>query len=87
MVNHIQQSFLSLEIQEIVFNEFATRWECSWLTGDQVGDDEEGEGIVLGVSRYPWEGTDRDYIYEEVRSAFVFYILLKMVLKDDFYKL
>ncbi|KAF8397094.1 hypothetical protein HHK36_016001 [Tetracentron sinense] len=31
---------------------------------DQIGDDEEGEGIVL-QSRYPWEGSDRDYEYEE----------------------
>ncbi|RRT35321.1 hypothetical protein B296_00055501, partial [Ensete ventricosum] len=31
------------------------------------GGDEEGEGIVLGVVRYPWEGTDRDYKYDEVR--------------------
>lgn len=35
--------------------------------GDQVGEDELGEGIVLGVVQYPWEGTDRDYKYEEVR--------------------
>lgn len=35
-------------------------------TGDQIGGDEEGEGIVLGVVRYPWEGTDRDYKYDEV---------------------
>jgi len=33
---------------------------------DQFGEDEQGEGIVLGGSRYPWEGTDRDYHYEEV---------------------
>ncbi|KAL5209217.1 hypothetical protein ABZP36_004840 [Zizania latifolia] len=32
----------------------------------QVGED-EGEGIVLGgATRYPWEGTDRDYEYEEL---------------------
>ncbi|KAG6523133.1 eukaryotic translation initiation factor 2 subunit beta-like [Zingiber officinale] len=43
-------------------------------TSDQVGEDEEGEGIVLGVSRYPWEGTDRDYIYEELLGR-VFNIL------------
>ncbi|URE22161.1 eukaryotic translation initiation factor 2 [Musa troglodytarum] len=36
------------------------------LNGDQIGGDEEGEGIVLGVVRYPWEGTDRDYKYDEV---------------------
>jgi hypothetical protein len=40
---------------------------------DQVRDDEEGEGIVLGggaaATRYPWEGTDRDYKYEEVLNT------------------
>ncbi|GMP86152.1 hypothetical protein CsSME_00039038 [Camellia sinensis var. sinensis] len=32
---------------------------------DLDGEDKEGEGIVL-QSRYPWEGSDRDYDYEEV---------------------
>lgn len=27
-------------------------------------EDNEGEGIVL--QHYPWEGTDRNYLYEEV---------------------
>ncbi|RVW56498.1 Eukaryotic translation initiation factor 2 subunit beta [Vitis vinifera] len=31
---------------------------------DHNGEDEEGEGIVL-QPRYPWEGSDRDYKYEE----------------------
>lgn len=31
---------------------------------DQIGEDEEAEGIVL--QQYPWEGSDRDYEYEEV---------------------
>ncbi|XP_009416325.1 eukaryotic translation initiation factor 2 subunit beta isoform X2 [Musa acuminata AAA Group] len=43
-------------------------------TGDQVGGEDEGEGIVLGVGRYPWEGTDRDYKYEELLGR-VFNIL------------
>lgn len=30
-------------------------------------DDEPAEGIQLGISQYPWEGSDRDYLYEEVR--------------------
>lgn len=30
-------------------------------------DDEPAEGIELGVAVYPWEGSDRDYAYEEVR--------------------
>ncbi|KAL7210292.1 hypothetical protein ACSBR1_031788 [Camellia fascicularis] len=37
------------------------------------GEDEKGEGIVL-QSRYPWEGSDRDYDYEELLSR-VFNIL------------
>lgn len=40
---------------------------------EHVGEDEEGEGIVL-QSRYPWEGTDRDYLYEELLGR-VFNIL------------
>ncbi|CAO2842552.1 unnamed protein product [Amaranthus hypochondriacus] len=43
---------------------------------DQIGDDEEGEGIVLESepARYPWEGSDRDYAYEELLGR-VFNIL------------
>nr|XP_010921183.1 eukaryotic translation initiation factor 2 subunit beta [Elaeis guineensis] len=44
------------------------------LSGDQIGENEEGEGIVLGDARYPWEGTDRDYKYEELLDR-VFNIL------------
>ncbi|MCL7047681.1 hypothetical protein MKW94_024009 [Papaver nudicaule] len=40
---------------------------------DQIKEDEEGEGIVL-QTRYPWEGTDRDYEYEELLGR-VFNIL------------
>ncbi|WVZ67090.1 hypothetical protein U9M48_016226 [Paspalum notatum var. saurae] len=41
---------------------------------DQVVE-EQGEGIVLGGGpRYPWEGTDRDYKYEELLDR-VFNIL------------
>ncbi|KAI3911382.1 hypothetical protein MKW98_010269 [Papaver atlanticum] len=40
---------------------------------DQVKEDEEGEGIVL-QTRYPWEGTDRDYEFEELLGR-VFNIL------------
>lgn len=31
---------------------------------DNVGEDQEGEEIALQL--YPWEGSDRDYQYEEV---------------------
>lgn len=42
---------------------------------DQIGEDEEGEGIVLEQPPvYPWEGSDRDYKYEELLGR-VFNIL------------
>ncbi|KAJ9145761.1 hypothetical protein P3X46_028106 [Hevea brasiliensis] len=41
---------------------------------DRAGADEEGEGIELQQQLYPWEGTDRDYEYEELLGR-VFYIL------------
>ncbi|OAY79979.1 eukaryotic translation initiation factor 2 subunit beta isoform X1 [Ananas comosus] len=45
------------------------------VVDEQVGEDEEGEGIMLGgTTRYPWEGTDRDYKYEELLGR-VFNIL------------
>jgi hypothetical protein len=38
---------------------------------------EQGEDIVLGGGpRYPWEGTDRDYKYEEVIEHICFFIYL-----------
>ncbi|KAA8517556.1 hypothetical protein F0562_017814 [Nyssa sinensis] len=43
------------------------------LDGDHISEDEEGEGIVL-QSVYAWEGSDRDYEYEELLGR-VFNIL------------
>ncbi|THG10297.1 hypothetical protein TEA_010557 [Camellia sinensis var. sinensis] len=40
---------------------------------DHIGDDEEGEGIIL-QPQFPWEGSDRDYKYEELLDR-VFHIL------------
>ncbi|KAL8106508.1 eukaryotic translation initiation factor 2 subunit beta-like [Apium graveolens] len=40
---------------------------------DNIGEDEEGEGIVL-QQQLPWEGTERDYEYEELLGR-VFNIL------------
>ncbi|GLT80679.1 hypothetical protein SLA2020_521050 [Shorea laevis] len=40
---------------------------------DLPGEDEEGEGVVV-QQRYPWEGSDRDYKYEELLGR-VFNIL------------
>ncbi|KAG5544844.1 hypothetical protein RHGRI_017338 [Rhododendron griersonianum] len=43
---------------------------------DLIGEDEEGEGIIL-QPQFPWEGCDKDYEYEEVQLlGFVFNILL-----------
>ncbi|KAF0907545.1 hypothetical protein E2562_018358 [Oryza meyeriana var. granulata] len=44
------------------------------ILDDQIVEEEEGEGIVLGAPRYPWEGTDRDYNYDELLGR-VFNIL------------
>ncbi|KAL1189062.1 Eukaryotic translation initiation factor 2 subunit beta [Cardamine amara subsp. amara] len=41
---------------------------------DHVNDDEEGEEIVQQQQRYPWEGSERDYIYDELLGR-VFNIL------------
>jgi hypothetical protein len=46
-------------------------------SGLEPVDDEEGEGIVLR-SAYPWEGTTRDYFYEEVRYLGFFPKSLRM---------
>ncbi|KAK1353127.1 Eukaryotic translation initiation factor 2 subunit beta [Heracleum sosnowskyi] len=40
---------------------------------DNIGEDEEGEGIIL-QQQLPWEGTERDYEYEELLGR-VFNIL------------
>lgn len=49
-----------------------------WKTSDIIGEDEEGEGIDL--QQYPWEGSDRDYEYEEVTT---FLNILKSLLQDS----
>lgn len=41
---------------------------------DHAADDEQGEGIVL-EARDPWEGSDRDYEYEEVWLLFSCYMI------------
>lgn len=42
---------------------------CSLPSSDNFGEDEEGEGIIL-QQQLPWEGTERDYEYEEVSLYF-----------------
>ncbi|KAK9054976.1 hypothetical protein SSX86_026055 [Deinandra increscens subsp. villosa] len=41
---------------------------------DPIAEDEQAEGIVLEQQKLPWEGTDRDYKYEELLGR-VFHIL------------
>nr|TKS09108.1 Eukaryotic translation initiation factor 2 beta subunit family protein [Populus alba] len=41
---------------------------------DHAGEDENGEGADLQQQRFPWDGTDRDYDYEELLGR-VFNIL------------
>ncbi|PSR95011.1 Eukaryotic translation initiation factor 2 subunit beta like [Actinidia chinensis var. chinensis] len=40
---------------------------------DPIGEEEEGEGIIL-QPQFPWEGSDRDYEYEEVRAHLSFFL-------------
>ncbi|PPD86563.1 hypothetical protein GOBAR_DD16517 [Gossypium barbadense] len=62
------------EVPEVEGNTFTDE---SGDAGDDfdghIDGDEEGEGIVL-QQRYPWDGTDRDYIYDELLGR-VFNIL------------
>eukprot|EP00270_Netrium_digitus_P017931 TRINITY_DN671_c0_g1_i1.p1 TRINITY_DN671_c0_g1~~TRINITY_DN671_c0_g1_i1.p1 ORF type:complete len:360 (+),score=141.18 TRINITY_DN671_c0_g1_i1:74-1153(+) len=44
------------------------------LLEDDVDDDEEASPIELGPARFPWEGLDRDYLYDELLGR-VFNIL------------
>ena len=39
------------------------------ISADIIGEDEDGEGIIL-QQQLPWEGTERDYEYEEVCILF-----------------
>lgn len=40
--------------------------------GEIDEENEEGKGISLGTPQLPWEGTDRDYKYEEVSLVLTF---------------
>ncbi|GKV52442.1 hypothetical protein SLEP1_g59022 [Rubroshorea leprosula] len=49
---------------------------------DHPGEDDEGE-VVAQQQHYPWEGSDRDYIYEEVyilNSSYVFSLLSEVLI-------
>lgn len=57
------------------------------LEENVVAEDDEGDGIIL-QQQYPWEGSDRDYDYEEVCFMFllffppplIYYIVCAIVL-------
>lgn len=50
----------------VVLLKFNDNREASLHFVDHIGEDEEGEGIIL-QPQFPWEGSDRDYEYEEVQ--------------------
>lgn len=55
-----------------------------WVQGEELpeeDDDEEAEGIVLEEVRFPWEGSDRDYKYDEVSDEY----LLREAYCNDFF--
>ncbi|KAF5821831.1 hypothetical protein HanXRQr2_Chr01g0019441 [Helianthus annuus] len=37
---------------------------------DPIGEDKEGEGIVVEESKLPWDGIDLDYGYEEMDRTY-----------------
>ncbi|KAF2575033.1 hypothetical protein F2Q70_00006692 [Brassica cretica] len=44
-------------------------------------NDEEEEGIDLHQQRYPWEGSDMDYLYDE--SSFAQLLSMELTLEID----
>lgn len=48
------------------------------LEENVVAEDEEGDGIIL-QQQYPWEGSDRDYDYEEVCLMFLLFFLPPLI--------
>ena len=51
---------------------------------DSTSQDEEGEGIVLEENKLPWEGTDRDYQYEEVYIILWYNGMMKCIYLKQF---
>ncbi|KAL0835963.1 hypothetical protein Bca101_087852 [Brassica carinata] len=48
---------------------------------EHPNDEEEVEGIDLHQQRYPWEGSDMDYLYDE--SSFVQLLSMELTLEID----
>ena len=42
------------------------RWRELIYIAEHPNDEEEVEGIDMHQQRYPWEGSDMDYLYDEV---------------------
>jgi hypothetical protein len=81
MVKTLLVNILSISSSIFHFIAFAALLSI-YSPDDQIGEDEQGEGIVLGgVTQYPWEGTDRDYKYDEViGTSFLFNISLSFII-------
>ncbi|GAA0163430.1 hypothetical protein Leryth_017909 [Lithospermum erythrorhizon] len=60
-------------VRSEVFNEEKEN-SADELDGEPSDEDEAAGEIVLGQQKYPWEGSDRDYLYEELLGR-VFNIL------------
>ncbi|KAF2580643.1 hypothetical protein F2Q68_00004114 [Brassica cretica] len=48
---------------------------------EHPNDEEEVEGIDLHQQRYPWEGSDMDYLYDE--SSFAQLLSMELTLEID----
>ncbi|KAL0660869.1 hypothetical protein Bca4012_097706 [Brassica carinata] len=49
---------------------------------EHPNDEEEVEGIDLHQQRYPWEGSDMDYLYDE-QSSFAQLLSMELTLEID----
>ncbi|WZZ70147.1 hypothetical protein YC2023_081517 [Brassica napus] len=49
---------------------------------EHPNDEEEVEGIDLHQQRYPWEGSDMDYLYDE-QSSFAHLLSMELTLEID----
>ncbi|KAL0704535.1 hypothetical protein Bca4012_070960 [Brassica carinata] len=49
---------------------------------EHPNDEEEVDGIDLHQQRYPWEGSDMDYLYDE-QSSFAQLLSMELTLEID----
>ncbi|CAH8362394.1 unnamed protein product [Eruca vesicaria subsp. sativa] len=61
-------------VQDLIEEPTESQGETSEPLPEHPNDEEEAEGVELQQQRYPWEGSDRDYIYDELLGR-VFNIL------------